>query len=341
MIASFNIDGFVSAPSLEAEATWHLHSPWSSAAPNISGRVTNTTGEVLNDVVVLLKGESRFLGTLEPGETRSFDITIGPQDPGPVTLGNSFNQYYFSSYSWSYGTPGWCFSVEGIYLTVPDVMRNEEFSCSIRGVTAREQEIRRRYRLLGSLVFDRDVSGGRGDEVYIFAWTDRAPMDVDLVGRNQDEESTTLYIFELPTTVEAQADWIEVPPGLTTWTVIDTDNPNTLRDIAPTKIRLDADMQAAFGFMPMPLMRLSQVDEVVIKFQGQGPLIVDAWDWAAEKWVTVALDRTTNSTLIRNPDDFLGPENAVHLRVMSEDPDAFSQVDYIKVAYRGSLAGSG
>lgn len=335
MVASFDAAGFGEAPSLGAQATWHL---FNTNPPYVSGSITNTTGFMLSNAVVLIKGESRFLGSLMPGETRTFEITMGPQDPGPLTLGNPLSQYYYNYNPWSIsGSPSWCFSTEGVYLTVPDVMRNDSFSCSAHGVSDREQEIRRRYRLLGSLVVDRDISGGRGAGVYLFAWADTAPFDLELIGRSQDEENTTLYIFELPVTVEAHDPQVEVPPGLTTWMIVAADDPTTLQDILPIQFGIDVGSQAAFGFMPLPDVQLAHVDEVIIKFEGQGPLQVEVWNWQSEEWVRVWLDSTTYSTSLRNTEAFLGPENAVHVRITATDPNVFNQVEYIKVAYRGQL----
>ena len=88
-IASFAVDGFTTAPQVSGAATWTLAS---GLAPRIAGAVTNQSGEMLRDAVLLIKGESRFLGDLAPGSTTPFDIAIGPQDPGPLVLGSPLPQ---------------------------------------------------------------------------------------------------------------------------------------------------------------------------------------------------------------------------------------------------------
>ncbi len=60
---------------------------------------------------------------------------------------------------------------------------------------------------------DTDLSGGRGSGAYLFAWTDQPIVGIDLGGRLQNEEDTTLYIFELPATVEDSGELVEVPPA--------------------------------------------------------------------------------------------------------------------------------
>lgn len=336
-IASFVVEGTAPAPRLDANATW-----WFSAdgAPQITGSITNTTGTLLEDAVVLVKGESRWLGTLAPGETRSFDMVIGPQDPGPLTAGNAlYDQPTYWSNPWTGGSrPGWCFTHSGLALTVPDVMRGEPFECDTGRVTAREQEIRRRYRLLASLIVDRDLSGGREMDVFLFAWSKDGLVEVDLVDRAQNVEDTTLYIFKLPAGVAAQDERVTVPSGLTTWTVAAKDDPDALLEVSPNGFQIANEATAAFQFVPMPAARLDEVDELLVSFQGQGPLAVELWNWRTSSWDVIPLNPADVVTSLSRPAAYVGPENAVNVRVGSTDPTAFNQVDYVKVAYRGVLA---
>jgi hypothetical protein len=337
-IASFVASGYTAAPTLDASATWHLSD---NQGTHITGSVTNTLNVPLEDAVVLVKGAAQTLETIEPGQTVTFDIPIGPSDPGPLTLGNSGRTYSPYSYSsWGYGGgPGWCYSYSGLYLTIKDVMSGERFLCSPR-VTIRQQEIRRRYRLLSALIVDTDLSGGRGSGAYLFAWTAQPMVGVDLGNRPQNEEDTTLYIFDLPVTVEAATPQVEVPPGLTTWTLIETNNPNTMRDVSPSAaFQISPNDQAAFQFMPMPGMRLETVDELVMKFSGQGSLVVELWNWSSQRWVPIYLSPDSKDTTILNAGRFVGPENAVNVRISTSDAVAFNRVESVEVAYRGRPAG--
>src|SRR5690606_32379853 len=180
--------GTAPAPRLEANATWQLSR---ADSPRLMGSVTNTLDVPLEDAVVLYKGGGHYLGTLEPGDTGTFNVRIGPQDPGPAALGIDAARLNPPVGPWRYTNgPGWCYTPEGIALTVTDVMRGEQFPCQSGRVTAHQREIRRRYRLLGSLVVDQDVSGGRGSGVYLFGWTRGPALDVSLVDRPQSEEDT-------------------------------------------------------------------------------------------------------------------------------------------------------
>jgi hypothetical protein len=337
MVASFVTNGYSQLPALDASAEWLLSG---DRTPQLRGSVTNTTDMVFEDAVLLVKGESRYLGSLEPGETSRFDVGIGPQDPGPLTLGNQMSQFnLYPSQPWNFqaNSPGWCFSAQGLWLTVPDIMRNETFSCEGGIVPGGEQETRRRYRLLASLIYDTEVSGGRDANVYLFAWGSKTPFEMSLPGKPMAYEDSTLYIFQLPVEVVGQSDVVEIPPAMTLWSAIELDDPNTLLDIAPTKFRVSNNGQAAFRFLPMPSMVLDTVEELVIKFQGQGPLRVEVWNWEEQTWNAMNLSPDTDSTSLPNPDPFIGPENSVNVRVLSDDSTLYNQVDYIEVAYRGRL----
>jgi hypothetical protein len=339
MIASFVASGFESMPRLDASATWTLSD---GQPPRIAGSVTNSVGVPLEDAVLLIKGQKLPLGTIQPGETQTFDTSIGPQEPGPLTLGNArqlYSPYVYSTWRNTSGSPGWCFTYQGVGITWKDVMDGEGFSCATRGVSDRQQEIRRRFRVLGALAVDSDLSGGRDAGAYLFAWTNQPLVPVELQNKPQGDEDTNLIVFELPVTVTASDPVVEVPPGLTTWSLTETTDPNTMLNVTPVSFQISDTNQAAFQFMPMPKMRLAQVQDLDVDFQGQGPLVVELWDWVEQVWVQVNLDPASTATRVTNAGRFVGPENAVNVRVYSLDGTAYSQVDYVKITYRGRLAG--
>jgi len=281
--------------------------------------------------------------TLGPGQVAIITASIaGSLEPGALGIGTSdvlmYGPYYTNNLPYSYRSWG-CFNQQ-LSATVLDVMLNEPFPCGTSGINNRGQEIRKRYRLLGSLIDDTDLSGGRGAGAYLFAWTDKTLVNVELVGKVQTEEDTTLYIFELPVTIEAESSIVEVPPGLTTWTLTELDDPNTMVDVTPnlaSGVRVDGNRQAAFQFRPMPEMRLKTVDEIYIRFGGRGALVISLWDWNDQVWVNIPYDPNLDRIVVSNPGDYLGPENAVRVRVTSDGTQAYNEFDYIKVGYRGAL----
>ncbi|MCD4685876.1 MAG: hypothetical protein K8S97_08065, partial [Anaerolineae bacterium] len=222
-IASFVANGYDAAPELTVAAEWIL-SDVSGVSPRLVGTVTNRTGVVLEDAVIVIKGAAERLGTLPPGEAEAFDIPLGPSNAAPLSLGNGYFNSRRAYNPWQTGgSYAWCFATySGIQLTLPDVLGNESFSCDPHA-SGRAQEVRRRYRLLAAYVVDTDPSGGRGDGAYLFAWSKQPQLNVELGGREFKTEDTTLYVFELPVAVAATDGRVVVPASLTTWTILDRD----------------------------------------------------------------------------------------------------------------------
>jgi len=348
-VASLVSSGYAPAPALESSVAWTL-TPGEPV--QVAGRVTNQAAFALEDAVLLVKGAAVELGTLPPGESASFDFALGPQDAAPLTLGNPAARQMPYSYStpWALNPGGaaWCYHYVGMYLTVSDVMGDAKFSCD--NTTSRaKQEIRRRYRLLSALVVDADVSGGRGDRAYVFAWARQPAVGMELVGQPFELEDTTLYLFELPVGVAPAHEVVEIPPGMTTWAVAALDDPTTLLDAAPTALNVGEGQQAVFQFMPLPALRLDDVSALTIKFVAQGAYTVALWDWDAQRWrvipaiaprstVTLAEQPGPAVQTVRNLARFVGPENAVRVRILNHDPAVYSRVDEISLGYQGVLA---
>jgi hypothetical protein len=336
-IASFVAEGFTAALPFAAEATWTLAGGY---APRLAGHVTNESDVLWRDAVLLIKGEARYLGDLAPGQTATFDLAIGPQDPGPLTLGSALsrNLYLWPSWQFTRQMPGWCFDYRGLALTLTDVMQGERFACAARGVSRHEQEIRRRYRLLAALAVDYDLSGGRGMGAYVFAWSERPLAEIEIPGSSPRTEDTTLLIVEILVSVSAADALVQIPPGLTTWTVAETQDPRTLTSITPDSFEIPEGSQAAFQFRPMPPLLLAEVQAVDVLFEGQGALLVEVWDWEAGAWQT--LEFAPDATMVRlTPGDrYAGPGGAVNVRISSTGGLAYNNVDYVCVVYHGRLA---
>ncbi|GAB4419003.1 MAG: hypothetical protein Kow00106_15160 [Anaerolineae bacterium] len=337
MVASFVTEGFALALPVDAAATWTLAGGY---APRLTGHVTNESDVLWRDAVLLIKGEARYLGDLAPGQTATFDLAIGPQDPGPLTLGSALsrNLYLWPSWQFSRQMPGWCFDYRGLGLTLSDVMQGARFTCAARDVSRQEQEIRRRYRLLAALAVDYDLSGGRGMGAYLFAWSDSTLAEIEMPGTSPRTEDTTLLIVEIPAGVSAAGELVQIPPALTTWAIAETRDPRTLTTIMPDSFEIPEGSQAVFQFRPMPPLLLAEVQAVDVLFEGQGALLVEVWDWEAEQWRGLEFEADATVVRLSPADRYVGPGGAVNVRVSSTGGLAYNNVDYVRVAYQGRLA---
>ena len=114
-------------------------------------------------------------------------------------------------------------------------------------------------------------------------------------------------MVSLPVTVQADDREVEVPPGLTTWTVVRGGDSRTVMDVTPTGFQLSNTEQAVFEFMPFPDMRLAEIDALTIRFAAQGALRLDVWDWQAETWTQVLVDPATAYITLQRAGACVGP----------------------------------
>jgi hypothetical protein len=182
---------------------------------------------------------------------------------------------------------------------------------------------------------DQEPSGGRGDSVYLAGWTSTSPVNVELAGAPYQTEDTTLYLFRLPTTLQATTDEVEVPYSFLTWQATDE---SSERQIAPYCLTVQAGEQDVFRYNPLPTLRLKDVTSLRIVISGPFPSqgIISLWDWTQGKWVDMKVN--SQVTTVTDPQPFVGPENAV--QVMIAPVAGYNQVAYdrIDIALRGHLA---
>jgi hypothetical protein len=59
------------------------------------------------------------------------------------------------------------------------------------------------------------------------------------------------------------------------------------------------------------------------------------WNWEKQEWE--ARDVINESTIIVNPDDFLGPQNAVRLRLLADEIGGYVRIGRLAVAQSGTF----
>jgi hypothetical protein len=316
LTAVFATNGYTKAPSLEGSAV--ITPPDKKPTPfqnpiNISGTVKNTTGMTLENAVVLVTGGSQTLGTLNPGDSKSFSINISANNAlaAPLTMsGRVGNMSALLGYP---QRPGY-----GSDQTVHDVLGQayvNAFSSMVNynlgyGENPAQQEARRRAAFLRSVASDSDASGGRGDNVYLVGWTNTSPLSVDLKNASYTSEDTTVYIYQLPVTAHMGTE-VEVPPLLMTWSVSDE---STQPRATPYQLNVQQGQVAAFRFSPLPSMRIPKISDLKLFVQSQsaGQGKISLWNWADAKWEEVPVHSGFNT--VSDPGRYIGPEDAVQVR---------------------------
>ncbi|MDW8299395.1 MAG: hypothetical protein RML95_08645 [Anaerolineae bacterium] len=342
----FAISGYTTVTPIEGEAIIQLTG--GAITPSIDGQTanvriqvnfTNTSGITLNDAMLLAAGGVRSLGTVRAGESRSVQLDVNPRQSPPIGLGNSGNLmgvYMARGTRFSAARGGTVFDIMG-----QNYFYGQAFY-SGRGFenTELRQEMWRRQSFLEAMIADRDPSGGRGTDVYLVGWTNTSPLEVRLEGAAFDTEDTTLYIFRLPTRVQpiSTNGVVELPSAYLMWT---TTEASSRRDAAPYELFLQPGDVVIFRYVPMPLMRLREVQELRLFVKpgntysiGRGRVAL--WDWQAARWVPIDVSNIA-VRLVDRPWRFIGPENAIEVRVEVPNDSATAHFERIDLTLYGRL----
>lgn len=342
ILTTFATSGYVDAPNLSGDATWVIGRRDYTAT--VTGKVTNDMGIDLKDAVILAYDTYYALGDLPAGETADFEISLTLDAPARLPLGNRVDPgrpvIYPDATQRQYNSGVACYINNGPNMIYESIMRNKEFSC-YGGGDEEDRRIRRRALLVTSVSNEIDRNAGRDHRIYLFGWVEETPfLNVQVSNTDQIFDGTTLYVYQLPTTVTFRNPQFSiVPPGMTTWTLVENDMPNRFVGVNPdTSFLLPAGQAVAFRFTPMPGVPLQEVTRIELnvrwRYRNEG-VTVSLWNWQTQEWQPLEFEEDYQEQFIINDMDFLGPENAVQVLVEA-DPDATSQsIERINVTLRG------
>ncbi len=321
LIAGFVTTGFVQdPPRLTSDVTLTYAA---DAPPRLAGAITNTTGQTLEKATLLVPGGVAHLGTLAPGENVAFDMLLTGTRSAPLSLVNGSENDLLTG---------------NLNLTTQDVMGASFMPMTYfyyDSANGRDRVARQRQDLLGSVAFDLDFSGGRGDRAYLFGWAASSPLAVTLGGESWVAEDTALFIFELPLALEHGTEPLTISPGLTVWV---STGDTTTASPSPYNLTLGGADQAGFRFMMLPSARLAAVSwlELTARRSGLNTASVFLWDWGAADWEALDLSIAMR-VRVEEPARFLGPDGAVQVLIVPDNPNDYVSYDQVDVTWHGTF----
>ena len=327
-IAGFNVTTTTEAPALRGSATISFDNTI-AGQQRVVGSVTNDTEMVLTEPIILARGLAFELGdALQPGDVRPFDLTLpGTALPSPAM--RSLTGVI------SITTRTGMFTNK---QTVQDIMSldaiNGGFSRLILNASPEQQATLRRQMFLNSFIDDAYGTTGRGDEVYLAAWSDQSPLVLDVQGANWNAQNTTLYLVQVDTTMDEPSGAVTISPDQFTWVVRDYFG---MGEVAPIALALQPGEEVVFQYTPLPEAVLSEVDELQVQIQnvniGGRNIPAYLWDWTLGDWEEIRV--VDEVAAINDPARFLGAQNAVRLRFVSEDSGGYLRAGRIMVSQSG------
>ena len=302
------VSGQVPAPAYEADFRIEITD---TSPPTLTGTFTNLSEVTLRDVILLSSTRPVTLGDVSPGEAI------------PVSTGFVGNQASSSGTLQSFGVPQF-----GMADTLTDLFgTNYLYQSSSTSV-----ENFRRFNLISAALGGQYISRGGG--TFLVGWTDEAPFDTLLTGREPKTTDTTAYIFQVqPKFVYAVNDGslLTLPPGMFSWSVFET--PSGIVTASPYDGYL-SDGEYALRFLPKTAVQFSDVETLVLHMESYGaggPANLEAqlWDFREGAWSLLPPLLWGDST-IAAPERFVGADGEIRIKI--KNPAQFSisieQIDF-------------
>jgi hypothetical protein len=337
IIASFNASGVIEKPAISGQANLF----YDGAVEELRGSVRNDSDVTLTDAVILARGVSlRLTEPLEPGEVETFNLTLageGPPAPSPMgdAPGVNASPYGYAGYGYSYNNSNLV-----PFQTMLDILGDQYNYNSYYAPpesTAQTEEIRRRQFFMESFLIDYYYATGRGNNVYLAGWSDTAPLSVNLEGANWSAQDTTLYFVELEVEFTPPTEQVLVSRDQFTWVVRERTG---LNDVNLQDLSLQPGDEVVLRFTPLPNSQLSRVKEIVVEIGSSsavlGTMPLYLWDWRVGDWEEVEVS-TSGAYNIRNPARFLGPQNAVELRIVADDLAGYTRIFDLAIEQLGEF----
>jgi hypothetical protein len=323
-IAGFHAAGATPAPALTGQATFIYDTL--PGQQIVRGSVRNDSTMTLTDPVILARGVAlRLENALAPGGLATFDLTLPGEGVPPPTI-----QAPQTSRIFTRGTP------TNTKQTVIDLLGVERYNPTNAAWTlsSSDQALRRRVLFLTSLIDDAYSSSGRADRVYLAGWTNEAPTAFDLRGAAVSTQSETLILLELLAEHAPPPGTVTVSAEQFGWVVRQQ---QSFGAVTPVGLVMQPGEDAVFEYTPFASAQLAQVDRLTIALRevNSGARIVplQVWDWDLGAWEGVEL--IDFQTVISAPARFVGPGNAVRLRVVSDGAGGYLRAGRLVVEQSG------
>ncbi len=332
-VAGFDQTGPAASPAVGGSATL-AYDPAIPGQMIARGALRNDSDQTLRGPVVLARGAALQLADLAPGAVAPFELVLtgeGSPAPGP----------YLPSTITPYLTFRTARGQNRSDQTAVDMLGAERFAqgAILSLASEADQQKLRDQLFISALVDDSFDSTGRGDRLYVAGWLDAPPLTTELPGQTQSERAATLVFAELATAIEPPAGIVTISVDRFTWAVRAYAG---LSEVTPVDLTMQPGEEVAFRFTPQPDAVLNEVHQMVVVVEGVNVAArrVPAYlyDWRAAEWVSVDIGR--DGLVLDAPAPYLGPQNAVQIRLVSDEIGGFLRIGSLGVEQRGVFRGA-
>jgi hypothetical protein len=198
-----------------------------------------------------------------------------------------------------------------------------------------EKQTAREQAFLASFMLDQFDSTSRSTNAYLIGWRDEWERDLDIVDTNWRAVDTTLYIIELDVTVELPIETATLTTEHFTWMSLDRVG---VTNSGTDNLKLYEAQEVEYLFSPLPELIMTEVDQLVVEVDRGGGfarnLEVELYNWQNK---TYELFTFSDGDILEfdDPQDYLGHNNQVRIRLYFGDGNGSATVRKIRVKHTG------
>jgi hypothetical protein len=311
-IETFVADSYQPAPELVAQAVLRLD----GSRFELDITVQNNSDIHFENVVLLLGSTTISLGDLAPGESDSHTQRLTTTEEATAVAGTSTGL----NSGFSPAGPG----SSPLTSNLEVILGTSNYYD--------DREVYPRWQLLQAISGDYYGSTPgwypRG-VVTLMAWSDVSQLDITIEDTETNRSSTTLYFLELPfTQTIASGQNVSIPKFLLNWEVLGENGvyAPSISDLIlpPGWIEFEYQPWPEFQAMTVEGMEIVLVQENSATTRNKPK--IQLWDWSEEVWVTLQ-DGDWGRTPVEEPLAYIGPGNAVRLRLQNDNTDSLEIQD--------------
>ena len=333
IFANFSASGRVAKPAIDGSFTLSfdiLESGRMSGA--YQGVIRNDSETTLRDAVILGPGLAyRLEGDFAPGdiltldrESLRSDIADPPAQPNPLEL--------------HVASPGQSpFSGSGRNQSIKDIqgaryLRTRAF---LGAESQAERQAAREQSFLASFMVDQYDSDARGLGLYLAGWSDHWARDLEISGAGWTAVDSTLYIIQLAVDIKRPSRPATLPSAYFSWLTLDRMG---LTENGTDNFSLYEEQGAEFLFHPLPGLAMDEVTRLLVEVD-RGGGYAQSLDVQLYNWLSAEYDvfdyRHGEELTFANPRAYVGPGNAVRLRLQFDEGVGTARVRRIRIEQTG------
>ena len=340
IFANFSVSGHIPKPAITGSFTLDFELTEESLMVSaFQGVVSNESQMTLRDAVIIGEGLAhRLEAPLAPGDILTLgreeliaDMADRSAQPNPLEQHTSALAATLSPFS------GSVHNMSMKHVQGSRYMRSRSF---LGADSTAERQRAREQAFLASFMLDQFQSTARGSRLFLVGWSDEWARDLEISGAGWSSIDSTLYIIELDVETRRPRQRATLTTQHFSWLTLEREG---ITGNGPDNFSLFEGQSVEFMFHPLPGLALDQVERLFIDVDRGGGyaqgLAVELYDWARGEYDVFSY-RDGEELEFRPPQPYLGPGNAVRIRLYYGDGMGTLRVRKIRIEQTGFYAGA-